>query len=475
MTRRWDAVVVGSGPNGLSAAVALARKGLAVRVYEAAGSPGGGTRTAEVTVPGFRHDVCSSVHPFGIGSPFFRALKLERYGLEWAHPEVALAHPLDGGRAAALYTSLDQTREALGEDGESWADLFEPLAREWPRLADSALRPLIGIPPRPLLMAKFGMRAVWPAWSFANRRFETDEARALFLGIAAHSMLPSKAAFTASFGLMMIAAGHAVGWPFARGGSAAITDALVTYLRELGAEVVCHKPVRSLDDLPPARAYLFDVTPRQLLAITGDRFSGLYRRQLERYRYGPGVFKLDYALSGPMPWTAEACGRAGTVHVCGGPKEVEESERAASAGRTAERPFIIAAQASVAEPTRAPEGQHTLWAYCHVPNGSTEDMTPRIEAQFDRFAPGWRDLVIGRAAMGPGQMADYNENYIGGDISGGSHAGLQMFFRPAIRLNPYTTPDPSIFLCSSSTPPGGGVHGMCGYHAAKEAWKRHFR
>ncbi|MEX1104241.1 MAG: NAD(P)/FAD-dependent oxidoreductase [Dehalococcoidia bacterium] len=475
MTRKWDAVVIGSGPNGLSAGVALARKGLAVRVYEAASTPGGGARTSELTLPGFRHDVCSSVHPFGIGSPFFQALPLARFGLDWAHPEVALAHPLDGGRAGALYASLERTRESLGEDGGAWVDLFEPFMREWPRLAKSALRPLAAIPEHPLLMAKFGLKALWPAWSFANRSFETEEARALFLGMAGHSMLPSRGPFTASFGLMLGAAGHAVGWPFARGGSAAITDALAAYLREFGGEIVCEQTVRSMDDLPPARAYLFDVTPRQLLEITGDRFSGLYRRQLERYRQGPGVFKLDYALSGPMPWTAEACRRAGTLHVCGGPEEVEESERAVSQGQLPERPLIIAAQASLADDTRAPAGQHTLWAYCHVPNGSTEDMSARIEAQFDRFAPGWRDLVLGRVMQGTSQLHDYNANYVGGDIAGGSHGGLQMFFRPAIRLNPYTTPDPSIFLCSSSTPPGGGVHGMCGYHAARAAWVRHFR
>lgn len=475
MSRSFDAVVIGSGPNGLTAAVALARKGLAVRVYEAAATPGGGTRTEELTLPGFQHDVCSSVHPFGVSSPVFMRLGLEEFGLRWAQPATPLAHPLDGGRAAVLHRSLDATADSLGSDGGHWRKTFEPFAREWNGLAESTLGPLLRPPKHPLLMARFGLQALRSAQSIANSRFDTDDARALFLGCAAHATLPLDGAFTASFGLLLVAAGHAAGWPFAEGGSASITRALEAKLNSLGGEIVCDDRVASMDDLPEARAYLFDVTPRQLLAIAGERFNALYRRQLMSYRYGAAVFKLDYALSGPMPWTADACKGAGTIHVCGGPEEIVAAEHAVNAGVIPDRPMVIVAQASVADDTRAPEGRQTLWAYCHVPADCDEDMTSRIEAQIERFAPGWRDLVLARHTFSPALIEARNENYVGGDISGGSHAGLQLLMRPFPRLNPYATPDPAIFLCSSSTPPGAGVHGMCGYHAARAAWQRHFR
>ncbi len=470
-----DAVVVGSGPNGLSAAVALARKGLAVRVYEAAPSPGGGTRTEELTLPGYLHDVCSSVHPFGASSPFLQRLELERYGHRWAIPKVQLAHPLDGGRAAVLGATIESTADGLRGDAQAWRDTFGLLTRNWPQLVEGTLGPLVRMPRHPVLMAKFGFAALRPAMSYASARFNGEEARALFLGCAAHSALPLDQPFTASFGLMLVAAGHAVGWPFAEGGSASITRALATMLKDLGGEIICNERIATMRDLPEARAYLFDVTPRQLLEIAGERFNGIYRWQLGRYRYGAAVFKVDYALSGPVPWTASACADAGTVHVCGSPEEIEQAERAVNAGQAPERPFVIVAQASVADKTRAPEGKQTLWAYCHVPHGCTEDMTGRMEAQIERFAPGWRDLVLARHTLSPAQIAGSNDNYIGGDIAGGTHAGRQLLMRPFPRPNPYTTPDPAIFLCSSSTPPGAGVHGMCGFHAARAAWRRHFR
>lgn len=470
----WDAVVVGSGPNGLAAAITIARAGRRVLVLEAKSSPGGGSRTAELTLPGFRHDVCSAIHPLGAASPFFRSLRLERFGLEWLHPEVLLAHPLEGGRAGVMYTSLEETAAALGPDGNAYRRLLGPLVRQWPALLPSILGPVLRVPRHPLAMARFGLAALQPA-TWLIRRFETDEARGLFAGQAAHAMVPLDSFQTSSFGLVLAASAHSAGWPVAKGGSQAIVDALAACLRSLGGEIECDRPVRTLDDLPPARAYLFDVTPRQLLHIAGSRLGGIYRRQLEGYRYGPGVFKLDYALSGPMPWTNPEARRAGTVHVGGTVEEMAEAEHEVGRGYHPEHPLVLVAQQSVADPSRAPAGQHTLWAYCHVPNGSTFDMTGRIERQIDRFAPGWRDLILARATMGTGDYERYNPNDIGGDIGGGASDGLQLLFRPVPRLNPYRTSLPGVYLCSSSTPPGGGVHGMCGYRAARAALGKELR
>ncbi|HMS60305.1 MAG TPA: NAD(P)/FAD-dependent oxidoreductase [Tepidiformaceae bacterium] len=470
----WDAVVVGSGPNGLAAAITIARAGRRVLVLEAKSSLGGGSRTAELTLPGFRHDVCSAIHPLGAASPFFRSLRLERFGLEWLHPEVLLAHPLEGGRAGVMYTSLEETAAALGPDGGAYRRLLGPLVRQWPALLPSILGPVLRVPRHPLAMARFGLAALQPA-TWLIRRFETDEARGLFAGQAAHAMVPLDSFQTSSFGLVLAASAHSAGWPVAKGGSQAIVDALAACLRSLGGEIECDRPVRTLDDLPPARAYLFDVTPRQLLRIAGSRLGGIYRRQLEGYRYGPGVFKLDYALSGPMPWTNPEARRAGTVHVGGTVEEMAEAEHEVGRGYHPEHPLVLVAQQSVADPSRAPAGQHTLWAYCHVPNGSTFDMTGRIERQIDRFAPGWRDLILARATMGTGDYERYNPNDIGGDIGGGASDGLQLLFRPVPRLNPYRTSLPGVYLCSSSTPPGGGVHGMCGYRAARAALGKELR
>ncbi len=465
----YDAIVIGSGPNGLAAAVTLAREGLSVLMLEANDTIGGGTRTAELTLPGFAHDVCSTVHPLGIGSPFFRELPLEVYGLEWIHPPAPLAHPLEGGRAAVLERSIETTSQKLEPDAAAYRRLMVPLVADWDRLAEDALGPLSIPPHHPFILARFGLHAIRSARSLAQSIFEGEHARALFAGMAGHSMLPLERSPTAAFGLLLGITGHAVGWPVARGGSQRIADALACYLRSLGGEIVTRTLVESIDDLPPARFVLCDVTPRGLLRMAGHRLPTRYRRQLERFRYGPGTFKLDLALDGPTPWEAKACARAGTVHVGGTLEEVAAAEHAVWQGSHPEKPFVLLAQQSLFDPTRAPEGKHTVWAYCHVPHGSTLDMTERIEAQIERFAPGFRDRILARSTRNAVEMERYNPNYVGGDINGGVQDLWQHFTRPTFRLVPYSTPVKGLYLCSSSTPPGGGVHGMCGYFAARAA------
>jgi len=457
--RDCDAIVIGAGPNGLAAALTLA-------------TAGGGARTAELTLPGFRHDVCSAIHPLGIGSPFFRGLRLEATEVEWIHSPLVMAHPLDDGTAIEMHRSVDETARGLGPDGAAWRRLFAPLARDWDALAPALLSPLLRVPRHPFKMARFGLRALPSATALAGARFAGPRARALFAGLAAHSILPLDMPLTASFGLVLGLTGHALGWPLARGGSQAITDALVRRLEASGGRVRTGAHVTRLDDLPPARAILADVTPRQLVAMAGSRLRGRYRRRLERYRYGPGIFKIDAALDGPVPWRAEACRRAATVHVGGTLEEIAESERAAWDGRQHERPFVLVAQQSLFDPTRAPAGRHTLWAYCHVPNGSTADRTEAILGQIERFAPGLRDRILSMSVRGPAALEAYDANYVGGDINGGSQGFDQLFGRPAWRIDPYSTPDPGLFLCSSATPPGGGVHGMCGHLAARSALRR---
>lgn len=467
MTVDLDAVVVGAGPNGLAAAVTLARAGRSVLVLEAADTPGGGARSAELTLPGYLHDVCSSVLPLAAASPFFASAGLSSHGLELLPFEVALAHPLDGGRAGAVLASVEATAAGLGPDGRAWHQLVGWVARRWDRLAPAVLGPMLRPPAHPLALAGFGLRAAPPA-TWLARRFGGDEARALLAGCSAHSLLPLDRPATASFGVLLAALAHVANWPVARGGAEAVVRALVGRLGELGGEVRTATPVRSMADVPPSRAVLFDLTPRQVLAVAGDALPEAYRRRLARFRYGPAVFKLDYALAEPVPWAAEACRRAGTVHVGGTLAEVAASEAEVARGTHPERPFVIAAQATLADPGRAPAGRHTLWAYCHVPAGSTVDMTARVEAQIERFAPGFGDVVLARHAAGPAWYQDHNANNVGGDINGGSFAGLQLVFRPTAG-RPYRTPNPRLLLCSSSTPPGGGVHGMCGMHAAGAA------
>ena len=467
--------MVGAGPNGLAAAIELARAGRSVRVIERAAEIGGGTRTAELTLPGFRHDVCSAVHPLAVGSPFLSKLGLERYGLELIHPPVPCAHPLDDGTAVALRRSLTETAQGLGVDGAAYESLIGPFAREWTRLAEFVLGPPLRPPWHPVLAARFGVAGLNPAQRLAKSSFDGPGTQALFAGMAAHSFMPLSAPATAAFALVLLALGHAAGWPVARGGSEAITTAMRRHLEALGGVVETGREIRSLRDLPDARAILFDVTPRQLTRICGEELPHRYRAALARYRYGPGVFKVDYALSGPVPWRAEECRHAGTVHLGGTLEEIAAGERSVARGSHAERPFVLTAQQSLIDPTRAPSGKHTLWAYCHVPNGSDVDMTAAIDAQVERFAPGFRDLVLARATRGPAQVEAENPNCVGGDINGGMASLRQTLARPTARACPYATPNPKLFICSSATPPGGGVHGMCGYHAARAALQRVLR
>ena len=472
MTSR-DAIVVGSGPNGMAAAITLARAGLSVEVLEAEDTVGGGTRSAELTLPGFVHDTCSAIHPLLLASRVFRDLPLRDHGLELIHPPLPLAHPFEDGTAAVLERSVTTTADGLGTDSGAYASLMAPLVRGADRLLHDIHAPLR--PPRhPLLLARFGLSAVRSAAGLAGSRFEGEHARGLFAGLAAHSILSLDRSPTAAAGLVLGLLGHAVGWPLARGGSQRIADALAAYLRSLGGEIVPGRRVGSLDELPPARAVLLDVTPRQLVALAGGRLPDRYRSALGRYRYGAGVFKLDWALDGPIPWTAPECARAGTIHLGGTLREIADGERAIARGEHPRRPYVLMAQQSLFDPTRAPEGKHTGWAYCHVPNGSTRDMTDAIEDQVERFAPGFRERVIARGAMGPTEVEARNANLIGGDINGGMQDLRQLFTRPTLRQPPYVTPVKGVYLCSSSTPPGGGVHGMCGYHAARAALTRTF-
>jgi phytoene dehydrogenase-like protein len=463
-----DAIVVGSGPNGLAAAVTLARAGLAVHVIEGADTPGGGCRTAELTLPGFHHDVCSAVHPLAAASPFFRGVDLAALGVTLRTPKVAFAHPLDGGRAAWLAGSVEETAGGLGADGAAYRRLLGPLVRDLPLTLPSILAPIRSIPGHPVAMARFGLEGLLPATVLA-RGFRTEEARALLAGVAAHPMLPLTSPVTGGFGLTLMMIGHAVGWPVVEGGSGRLVDALVAELTSLGGKVETGRWVSSLGAIPPARAVLLDVTPRQFVAIAGGSIPARQRQALARFRYGPGVCKVDWALSGPVPWQAAPCREAGTVHLGGTFAEVARSEADVNAGRHPERPYCLVAQPGVVDPARAPAGRHTLWGYCHVPSGSAVDMSGRIEAQIERFAPGFRDLILARSVRTAVDMERYNPNYVGGDINGGAGTLRRTLLGPTPRWNPYRTPLPGVYLCSSSTPPGGGVHGMCGAGAARTA------
>jgi phytoene dehydrogenase-like protein len=466
----YDAVVVGSGPNGFAAAITLAKAGYNVALYEAKDTIGGGMRTKELTLPGFKHDVCSAIQPLGMASPFFRELPLEKFGLTWIQPDAPLAHPLEDG-AVMMERSLEHTARSLGVDSEIYQFLFSSFVQNSDKLIKSSLAPLIRIPQHPFLMARFGLYALRSCTMLANQLFKTKEAKALFAGLAAHSIQPLTAPATAAFGLVLGMLGHAVGWPIPKGGSQSIADALAAYFKSLGGEIFVNNEIKTLNELPQTRATLLDITPKQFLELAKGQLPSSYTSALQRFHYGAGVFKIDYALSEAVPWKDKNCLRAGTVHVGGTLEEIVQSEYEMSQGRHAKHPYILVAQQSLFDDTRAPRGKHTLWAYCHVPNGSTVDMTEQIENQIERFAPGFRETVLARKTMTAKDMQSYNPNYIGGDINGGAATLLQLFKRPVLSVSPYRTPLKSVYLCSSSTPPGGGVHGMCGYYAAKTALK----
>ena len=465
--RTPDAVVVGSGPNGLAAAVTLARAGMTVEVYEGAGTPGGGCRTAELTLPDFRHDVCSSVHPLLATSPFFRSVDLAARSVELVSAPIAFAHPLGGG-ACAVVESVDRTADGLGVDGSAYRLLFGPLVRDSASIVPTVLAPLRSLPRHPVAMARFARAGVLPLRRLADR-FATREARAVLAGAAAHSGLPLDAPLTGAYAILLVMLAHDVGWPVVRGGSAAIVDALVAELESLGSRIVTGRWIRSLADLPAVEVTLLDVSPHALAEIGGARMPARERRALDRVRHGPGVCKVDWALSGPVPWAAQACRETPTVHVGGTLEEIATSESEVAGGRHAERPFCIVVQPGVVDRSRAPGGQQTLWAYCHVPSGSGVDMAARMEAQIERFAPGFRDLVIARRTTTAASSAHHNPNRVGGDITGGAATLRQTVCRPTARWNPYATGIDGVYLCSASTPPGGGVHGMCGFLAATAA------
>jgi phytoene dehydrogenase-like protein len=467
----YDAVVIGSGPNGLAAAITLAQSGQKVLVLEARDAIGGGTRTAEITLPGFQHDICSAIHPLGLASPFFRQLPLEEFGLEWIYPPVSLAHPMEDGHVAFLTRSLDESAASLGDDSRAYRRLMAPMVDSWQKILGDILGPL-PIPPRhPVSLTRFGLHALRSLRGLAEAHFQGEGARGLFAGLAGHGMLPLEEPTTSSIALVLGMLAHAVGWPIPKGGSQAISTAMAAYLETLGGEIATGQEVTSLEELPESRAILLDITPRQIVEICGDLLPSRYRKQLEGYRYGPGVCKVDYALDGPIPWKAAECAQAGTVHLGGTLEEISTSEKLVWQGEHPQKPLVLLAQQSLFDDGRSPAGQHTAWAYCHVPGGSTKDVSENITAQIERFAPGFRDLILAKHVYTAHQMQSYNPNYVGGDINGGVQDWRQLFTRPVARWSPYTTPVKGLYICSSSTPPGGGVHGMCGYHAARAVLK----
>ena len=451
----------------MTAAIILAKAGLRTTVIEAESTIGGGTRSAELTLPGFVHDVCSAVHPLAVSSPAWASFPLAEHGLEWIEAPLPLAHPLDDGSAAILDRSLDRTAERLGRDGVAYQRRVAELVRRWPELSSEILGPLLHAPANPLLLARFGSLAVWPAAAAARHIFRTETAQALFAGLAAHSVLPLQAFGSAAFGWVLGIAAHAAGWPIPRGGSQQIANALASYFKTLGGSIRTETRIRLLEDMDQSALILCDLTPRQFVGLAGKRLPDRFAEKLKAYRYGPGVFKIDWALSAPIPWSAGECARAGTVHLGGTLDEIARSERAAWRGHVDDAPFVLLAQPSLFDSSRAPEGKHTAWAYCHVPNASRVDMTERLERQVERFAPGFRDTILARHVFAPADLENHNANLVGGDITGGAQTLRQLIFRPTSML--YRTPLEGVYLCSSSTPPGGGVHGMCGFHAAQMA------
>ncbi|HIN85549.1 MAG TPA: NAD(P)/FAD-dependent oxidoreductase [Myxococcales bacterium] len=468
---QYDAIIVGAGPNGLSAAIRLAQHGASVLLIEAKDSVGGGTRSGPLTLPGFVHDYCSAVHPMGALSPYLQSLPLEEYGLKWCYPDASVAHPLDNGRAALLSTSMDATIQSLGPDGEAWKKLVSPFLKAGPPLFEDFLAPF-RVPKRLWTMMRFAWLAFRSAKKLADGRFQSDEAKALFAGCAGHSILPLEQRLTAAVGLVFAISGHLVNWPVAQGGSHAISQSMAQYFQSLGGQIQLNTELRSIGELPPTRQILLDLVPKQVIKLCSDVLPAHYLKRLNKYRYGPGTFKMDWALSGPIPWTAGECLQASTVHVGNTLNEICASERDAWKGRHSDNPFLIVCQQSQFDATRAPNNQHTGYAYCHVPNGSTVDMSHAIETQIERFAPGFRDLILAKKVTTPLDFAQYNPGYVGGAITGGAADLGQLFTRPVARFNPYTTPNKQILLCSHATPPGGGVHGMCGFYSAGTALRR---
>lgn len=465
--REYDAVVVGSGPNGLAAAILMQQNGLSVLLIEGKETIGGGMRSAELTLPGYLHDICSAIHPLAVSLPFFETLPLSQHGLEFIYPDIAAAHPFDDGSAAILKHSIEETASQFGIDQKAYINLIQPIVNYWHLIASDALGPL-HIPKHPIAMARFGLKALRSASSAADS-FKTEKAKGLFAGMAAHCMQPLTNLSSAATALVLMSAAHLKGWPLPKGGSQQIANALASYFILLGGRIETSTYITALNQLPSSNVVLFDITPRQLLQIAGHKFSSIYKWQLQRYRYGMGIFKIDWALDGQIPFTNELCRQVGTVHLGNNFVEIASSEKSVWNGQIVDKPFVLMAQQSLFDSSRAPEGKHTGWAYCHVPGGSTVDMTEAIERQVERFAPGFRDRILARHVMNSAQVEEYNPNYIGGDINGGAFDLGQLFTRPALRWSPYRTSAKGLYICSSSTPPGGGVHGMCGYHAAKRA------
>ncbi|MEB0249258.1 MULTISPECIES: NAD(P)/FAD-dependent oxidoreductase [unclassified Mucilaginibacter] len=467
--RDFDAIIVGSGPNGLAAAILMQQNGLKVLLLEAKSEIGGGLRTAELTLPGFKHDICSAIHPLAAASPFLKTLPLADFGLNYIYPEIDAAHPLEHAKPAILCRSIDLTAQHLGEDEQTYRKLMGSVTKNWPLIDADILGPL-HFPKHPLALASFGLDAIKSATMLANQ-FKTKQAKALIAGMAAHAIQPITNLATSAIALVLMAAGHLQGWPIPKGGSNSIANALAAYFESIGGNIQTDTYIKSLDQLPSTHAILFDITPKQLLAIAGHKFSSIYKWQLERYRYGMGVYKVDWALSEQIPFEAEACRKAGTVHLGNTLNEIRDAEQQTWNGKHPDKPYVLLAQQSLYDDTRAPKGKHTAWAYCHVPNGSTKNMTEIIERQIERYAPGFKDTILAKHTMDTTQMEEYNPNYIGGDINGGVIDLGQLFTRPALRYSPYKTSEKGMYICSSSTPPGGGVHGMCGYYAAKKALK----
>lgn len=474
MPSQYDAIIIGSGINGISAALRLQRKGLQTAIYEQAATPGGSTQTMELTLPGYKHDIGSAILPMGLASPFLGSLPLKDHGLEWVDPPIPFSHPFSNGSAYSCYHNIYKTAAQFEEDELAYLKLFEPLVEHWNDLSNDLLGPL-GIPEHPFQFLKFGLKAIPSAKVLANHYFKNEKTRLFFYGSAAHSTLPLTNIASASFGLVLTTTAHEFGWPFPKGGASKFTGSLISYYKALGGELHLNTNITNMGDLPYAHAYLFDLTPKQILKIGGLNFNELYRKRMEKYRYGAGVFKMDWALSEPIPFTNIKCRNSGTIHLGFSTEEMEVSESSIHRQQISDRPYVLVAQHSPFDPTRTPPGKHTAWAYCHVPNGSTTDLTAVIEAQIERAAPGFKDTILARSTMNTQELQCFNPNLIGGDINGGKQDITQLFTRPIAKLSPYSTPDPRVYICSSSTPPGGGVHGMCGYHAAEKVIKDHFR